>query len=298
MNQNNEFTPILLDDEVTIDRIYSLHYFTYSRFFDFEGESHDFWELVYCDSGEALISDDGEKMTLPAGCAFLHAPGHYHTIRPNNTETNAAIVSFNGKLGAAANLSGQMLTLTKQERELFKRILSEGRTAIFEPLNVVFQFKLTPSPSAPFGALQFIKNTVECLLISLCRPRPNLESADDESGKTPSRNKYIADRIIEILNESMSEKIRLSFLAEQLNYSPTYIKRVFKEATGQPIIQYFIALKIERAKQLLDERDYTITEISDMLGFDSVQYFSRQFKKLTNMSPSAYIRSVQKSGVL
>jgi AraC-like DNA-binding protein len=57
-------------------------------------------------------------------------------------------------------------------------------------------------------------------------------------------------------------------------------------------------MKIDRAKKLLSEQKYTISEISDMLGFNTVFYFSRLFKLHTHMSPTEYINSIKADNVL
>ena len=76
------------------------------------------------------------------------------------------------------------------------------------------------------------------------------------------------------------------------------MQRLFKEATGTSILQYFIGMKIERAKQLISEEKYTLAEIAELLGYDTPQYFSKQFKDITNMSPAAYEKSVRDTGIL
>ena len=55
----------------------------------------------------------------------------------------------------------------------------------------------------------------------------------------------------------------------------------------------FTEMKIERAKDLLRNQDYNITQISEILGFSSVHYFSRRFKAVVGMSPSEYATSIK-----
>ena len=57
-------------------------------------------------------------------------------------------------------------------------------------------------------------------------------------------------------------------------------------------------MKIDRAKKLLSQQKYSVSEIADMLGFGSVYYFSRQFKLHTDMSPTEYINSIKADNVL
>ena len=87
-------------------------------------------------------------------------------------------------------------------------------------------------------------------------------------------------------------------ISYRFGYSPAWLQRIFKAQTGQSIMQYFITLKTEKAKRLIADGEYSVAEISDMLGYDTPQYFSHQFKAATNMTPSAYAASVKETGIL
>ena len=63
-------------------------------------------------------------------------------------------------------------------------------------------------------------------------------------------------------------------------------------------MQYFSALKIDEAKKLISYNRYTFTEIAYRLGYSSLHYFSRQFKKSTEMTLSEYARSIKVDDVL
>lgn len=57
-------------------------------------------------------------------------------------------------------------------------------------------------------------------------------------------------------------------------------------------MEFFNRLKIEKAKELIRTRQFTFSQIADQLGYSSIHYFSRQFKKITGMSPTEYTESV------
>jgi len=77
-------------------------------------------------------------------------------------------------------------------------------------------------------------------------------------------------------------------------YSRAHIYGVFKETTGMSIMQYFRMLKVDEAKHLIESKEYTFSEISDMLSFENLNYFSRMFKKHTGMTPTDYKNSLPK----
>ena len=58
------------------------------------------------------------------------------------------------------------------------------------------------------------------------------------------------------------------------------------------MIDFFTKMKVEYAKELIREKNQNFTQISEFLGYSSIHYFSRQFKKITGMTPSEYTASI------
>ena len=89
----------------------------------------------------------------------------------------------------------------------------------------------------------------------------------------------------------LTENISADKLAFLCNITPRYLRTVFKGIYGVSPSQYISNLQISHAKQLIDSGAYSITEISDMLGFSEPSQFSRKFKVETGFSPSQYLKS-------
>ena len=90
------------------------------------------------------------------------------------------------------------------------------------------------------------------------------------------------------INEHIEEKITLNQLSDIFNISPNYLSILFSKYNDLGFIDYVNHVKIEAAKQLLDEGNLKIYEISDKLGYESAFYFSRVFKKIEGISPREY----------
>ena len=73
-----------------------------------------------------------------------------------------------------------------------------------------------------------------------------------------------------------------------LDVSPIYLSHLFKKETGITFSGYVTSLRIERAKELLRQGDKKIYEISDLVGYQTVQYFSKVFKKETGKNPKEF----------
>ena len=110
------------------------------------------------------------------------------------------------------------------------------------------------------------------------------------------REKLIGNREVNILlnpvliyiSENYSEKITLESVSKACNLSVFYLSKLFKKNTGMKFIDYINLYKIEKAKQLLENTDMCIINISMSLGYDESGYFSKVFKKVVGVTPSAY----------
>lgn len=95
------------------------------------------------------------------------------------------------------------------------------------------------------------------------------------------------------IDEHFKENINLDMLAQLTHSSKYYMVHAFSEEYGISPINYLIGKRVEEAKQLLKNDDYTLSAISRMLGFSSPSYFSQTFKKNAGMTPNEYRRRKQ-----
>ena len=86
----------------------------------------------------------------------------------------------------------------------------------------------------------------------------------------------------------LSENLNLTVIAAHVNYNESHISRLFKRHTGINLSEYIISRRIEYAKKLLEQTEDTIQTISQKAGFNTSQYFSSTFRKVTGISPLDY----------
>ncbi len=89
----------------------------------------------------------------------------------------------------------------------------------------------------------------------------------------------------EVINNHYKQNITLNEVANIVGVTPSYLSRVFKKETGINFIDYLNNIRIEEAKLLLSESDMKVLEVSERVGFNSTEYFTRIFKKHTGESP-------------
>ncbi len=300
MNTQPNFIKTNLSSPIKINGIYTVHYFRYGRNFRYKGEQHNFWEMVYIDSGNAKVRSDEKELTLKQGEAYFHKPNEIHTIYTDEKFANSAIITFECKHRALKLLADKVHVFDDYQKSLLNIIIHETKTCFNDKLNDIYLTKMNKKKSVPFGGEQIIKNNIELLLISLLRKIAGEQKTPNSDVNLSISSNKIVDSVKDILNKKLenAESINLDEISYKLGFSKSYIKSQFKKQTGGSVIQYYIGLKTDKAKKMLSQQKYTISEIADALGFSSVFYFSRQFKAQTDMSPTEYINSIKADNVL
>lgn len=287
------YSSFSVKNSINITDIFTVHYFKYGKNFKFAGESHDFWELIYIDSGNAKLIADSVTHSLKQGQAYLHKPNEWHNIYTDDKFANSTIISFSCKNHALKKVAGKILNFEDYEKGLLNKILHETQISFKDRLDDIYLKQMHEKLDAPFGYLQILKNCLELLLISLVRKQES-STFDVVDVSVEVKTNQLIDSIKSILSKKLdtTETINLEQISFTLGYSKSHIKSSFKKATGYSIIQYFIKLKIDKAQKLLSQQKYSISQIADILGYASIHYFSRQFKASTGMSPSEYANSI------
>ena len=110
---------------------------------------------------------------------------------------------------------------------------------------------------------------------------------DDRKSQTIEKIKII---ILNLVHHSeVVLKINLSnHISDQLNQNYHYLSNLFTEANEMTIEHYFIAQKIERAKELLLGNEHSLSEIAYQLNYSSVAHLSKQFKKVTGLTSTSF----------
>ncbi|RQN09167.1 helix-turn-helix domain-containing protein [Clostridium butyricum] len=101
----------------------------------------------------------------------------------------------------------------------------------------------------------------------------------------------VLNPVLTYISENYNERITLESVSKACNLSIFYLSKLFKKNTGMNFIDYINLYKIEKAKQLLENTDMSIINISISLGYDESGYFSKIFKKTVGVTPSVYRNS-------
>lgn len=145
------------------------------------------------------------------------------------------------------------------------------------------------------GRYYIIKALVIRMLVLIFRAIKGEENSEQSAGNFDSYSKnYVVKKIIKYLNENYDKKISLDQIGGNMYLSPVYISKIFKENTGDSPINYLIKIRLEKAKEMLEEDgNESIKQIAANVGYDDVYHFSKLFKKHYGISPLNYKRSIK-----
>lgn len=284
-----------LSNVLNVSKIVTIHYFEYEKNYFYPGESHDFWEMIYVDSGSVMITSDKNRYTLCQGEVIFHRPNAFHTISTDgNTRANVFAISF---VSTSVNMNyfrDKKILLPEKLRGYIKILLAEGKNSFDVSVNNHGLRELTVLEDPAFGGQQMIRTTLEQLLISIIRVQISNSEGMYVAEDKESIDNNLIHSVVDLLSDNIYGRITVEEICRELNYSKTYISKIFSKYCGCTIIEYYTKLKINEAKRLIREGEKSIADVSAKLYFNDAHYFSRVFKKTTNMTPREYLKSVSK----
>jgi two-component system, response regulator YesN len=102
------------------------------------------------------------------------------------------------------------------------------------------------------------------------------------------------ERVKQFTEKNYDKKISLEDVAELVFLSPKYFSRIFKEVTGIGFNDYKLEVKINRAKEMLENSGFNVDEIAYKIGYENPESFIRIFKKNTSHTPTEYREKIRK----
>lgn len=131
---------------------------------------------------------------------------------------------------------------------------------------------------------------MEILVIRLMR---NTDLSVPTEPQVISKNRQCA-AVRRYIDLHFKEPLTLDLLAEEAHMNKYYLSHAFKREYGSSPINYMISRRIEESKYLLAETDLSMSQISQILGFSSLSYFSQVFRKTQSVTPMEYRQSTKR----
>ena len=279
----------------SVTQFVNISYYKVPKEYRFPGESHEFWELIYVDQGELIVTVDQNSFLLKGGeLAFYHPQSIHSACGTSENNANIMIISFYCDSAYMQAFENRILFLHYAEKQYLSAIAKEAECAFEYFDNVPSKIDMKKKQSAPFGCEQMICNSMEQLLISIYRRNDNIHMHERSVPfKRLHHQKELAMQVREYLKAHFNEKLTQDDLANKYCISPSRLRVIYKEQMGTTVMSDLTAIRISEAKRMIRENNLTFTQIAEAVGYNNIYYFSTQFKKCTGMTPTEYSRSLR-----
>lgn len=258
-----------------VRRIYYVTHKGKGRNFQTEVHSHDVgcYEIIYVDYGTVNLMIDDKAYTLDPGHSIIVPGGKEHWFSGDSgVPFDFLNILFEGEVSedlVAVNLPG-----TKRTRELLEQLKRESEEA-----------------------LPHFREATGCLLVQLIisfirhkdLPIPHKlpESATHRNYRSESVKRALA-----IIEREYASPLGMDELSQSVGVSKSYLRALLKSETGESFSALLQKQRVSAAKHLLRESDHSLSEIAAAVGYQSLPFFFKVFKRWTEMTPMAYSRSL------
>lgn len=256
------------------------------------GEAHDSWEFLYLENGELNLLIDGEIHRLLPGQLIIYAPFSFHSIS-SSSDAVIDIVDFCCESNALSHIANNAINLSNEQVLALRDIINLGEKCFVLPVGKPEERGTLLREKIPDFALQKLARLVELFLLDLCQSNLSNKSQSSHNRNTPQDEEFAA--LTTFLYYNLHKFLSAEEISAELSISVSKLGKLCKAQCGCGPIDYFISLKIGAAKRMMSEKRLNLTQISEKLGFSSVHYFSRLFKTKTGISPTQYIKNLNKS---
>ena len=281
-------------NDLEIKSFNSIYYFEFGKDFSHPPEKHNSWEMVYVDKGKIIAITDGVGCPMEQGQVIFHEPNEVHAhISNKEVANNMLVVSFQCDSKEMEFFRKKTFTLDRTSRTLLSLFVQEGKDAMGKVPGDYNDKREPDFACSKFGAGQLMKYHFTEFLIKLIRTGAEFSDKiyPNHENKMIAKNS-MAELVVDFLSSRVYDTTSLEDICKQFYIGNTQLNAIFTEYTGISPIQYYNRLKIEEAKKLIREDNYSISQISELLNYSGVQNFSRAFKDAVGFSPREYKKSI------
>ena len=271
---DNPFNYSNISSSLDISEIYTKFYQEKGTNYNFSGEKHSYWELTYVDKGELLTTIDGVSYHLKQGDLIFYAPMQFHTQKKKKKISSSYLtINFKMNFNHADLLCNKIFSLQRDSYFIVTRLIEELSN------NNLYSDDLS---------LCYLKE----LIIQMLRlDNSHFHSKPTTNMQQTYENELLND-ILLYIDDNIYEKISVSTLCEHFCISTSMLHSLFRKNMNNTAKNYINELKLSKSKELIRNSTHTLSEISEMLGFSSIHYFSKKFKSYFNISPTEYSKSI------
>ena len=247
---------------------------------------HDELEIIYVKSGFLTVNISGENYIGKPGDAFVVSPGNLHFMGSQTGTVDYFTFLFPLKYIAFRSddmLDDKLIEPLNSGHLIISPEIKDTVKEQCEQLARVYAAEIDKSESK-------ITSQIRKKIILLQFIHELWKKGFIVENDTTGRN-TVEKEMVSYIQQNYMGKILLREFGEQFHLSEKYISRYFKEHFHITLSQYVTYLRLEHAKQMLQETDISVTEVAMQSGYQNISYFIRSFKKTYGVSPLKYRKS-------
>lgn len=247
---------------------------------------HDELEIIYVKSGFLTVNISGENYIGKPGDAFVVSPGNLHFMGSQTGTVDYFTFLFPLKYIAFRTddmLDDKLIEPLNSGHLMISPEIKDTVKEQCEQLAGVYAAEIDKSESK-------ITSQIRKKIILLQFIHELWKKGFIVENDTTGRN-TVEKEMVSYIQQNYTGKILLREFGEQFHLSEKYISRYFKEHFHITLSQYVTYLRLEHAKQMLQETDISVTEVAMQSGYQNISYFIRSFKKTYGVSPLKYRKS-------
>ncbi|MEK3917618.1 AraC family transcriptional regulator [Paenibacillus sp. FSL H7-0331] len=249
-----------------------------------QNHSHNSYEIYYLRSGERYYFIKDRSYHVRKGDIVLIQPNVLHkTMQAEFPNHERFLINFREDFihGIHQQIVPDLLRIFDEQPVIHP---NPRELAMAES---IIEKMMREQKLAEPGAAGYNKLLLSELLLLLYRHAEQTGSTSQPAEHPTTLHRKVSD-IVKYINEHFREPLSLKALAEHFHISSYYLCRIYKEVTGFTVIEYVNQLRVQEAQKLLKTTRYSVTGITEKVGFESSTHFGRIFKSLCGLSPLQY----------
>jgi AraC-like DNA-binding protein/mannose-6-phosphate isomerase-like protein (cupin superfamily) len=259
---------------------------------------HDYFELVYCHSGDITFQVQERNLTIEEGDLFIIGSTLFHrALKNGHSRMQAVVVYFLPELiyrdGIIDEEAAEYLMPFYNQDSSFMHVVPAETGIPSQALRWIEQIH-NEMPASSTEARLAVKTYLRMILMLL---RKYYKDAQTIKGAFVRRQRNIERLrpLFGFIDQHFAEKISLRDASTVVGMSSSHFKRFFRQVTGQPFVTHLNRFRVAKAQSLLALTDKSIAEVSQEVGFCDQSYFGIVFRKFVHMPPLSY-RQRHRSG--
>lgn len=253
---------------------------------------HQYIEFIYVLEGEGILTIDLKEYKAGKGDLIAVSPSSLHGgtgEEANPLICKVILADIEMLMGSLKDKIAKLYLLPLLEQKIKIVPFMEQGTRLYQEMKFLFEKILDKWEEQNEGVELYIKGYLIQMLAALFETKQYQEV----SGRSGIKEIQQIKKLIQFIEEHYSEPLSVDRLAQYAGYNRYYFMHFFKMHTGYTVTQYLNLKRTGYAAHMLEEQDWSVSEISERTGYQDVSYFIRVFAKRYGVSPLTYRKKMR-----